>query len=118
MDDFANRVRAALAERGISMRAVARTLNYDVSYLSRVVNGKQLPSPKLAEALDQLLGEEGSLASLATAKEPAEQPDGSSTDISHMKAETRWRLRLSKSGEPHNGNSTPVRSLKKIGLAI
>ncbi|WP_079152130.1 helix-turn-helix domain-containing protein [Streptomyces sp. RTd22] len=86
MDDFATHVRAALAERGISMRGAARALNYDVSYLSRVVNGKQLPSPRLAKALDQLLGGEGSLASLVAAEESSEHPSGACSDIAYMKA--------------------------------
>ncbi|MFD8338161.1 multiprotein-bridging factor 1 family protein [Streptomyces solisilvae] len=86
MDDFASRVRAALAERGVSMRGAARALNYDVSYLSRVVNGKQLPSPRMAEALDQLLGEDGTLASLVPTKEPSGQPDGLGLGVAHMKA--------------------------------
>lgn len=69
MSDFPTRVRTALAERGVSMRAAARALHYDVAYLSRVLNGKQVPSAQLAQGLDELLGTGGELAMLA-AKRP------------------------------------------------
>jgi tetratricopeptide (TPR) repeat protein len=42
-------------------------MNYDAGYLSRVLAGKQRPSPQLATALDGLLGAEGGLAALAAA---------------------------------------------------
>jgi transcriptional regulator with XRE-family HTH domain len=61
-DDFADLVRRALHDRGYSMRAAAHAINYDLAYLSRVLNGKQQPSPKLAKALDDLLGADGALA--------------------------------------------------------
>ncbi len=64
MDDFPARVRAALAAQGLSMRRAASALNYDVAYLSRVLNAKQAPSLQLAEALDKLLSTNGELASL------------------------------------------------------
>jgi transcriptional regulator with XRE-family HTH domain len=61
-DEFADLARRALRERGYSMRAAARALNYDPAYLSRVLNGSQRPSARLAEALDGLLGTGGALA--------------------------------------------------------
>ncbi|MGW1614476.1 helix-turn-helix domain-containing protein [Streptomyces sp. NPDC002285] len=62
MSDFADLVRRALRDKGYSMKAAARAMNYDVSYLSRVLNGKQKPSANLAQALDELVGAGGSLA--------------------------------------------------------
>ncbi|WP_030379959.1 MULTISPECIES: helix-turn-helix domain-containing protein [unclassified Streptomyces] len=64
MGEFRARVRAALTEQRMSMRSAARTLNYDVAYLSRVLNGKQSPSLQLAEGLDRLLGMNGELGAL------------------------------------------------------
>ncbi|MFD4262190.1 helix-turn-helix domain-containing protein [Streptomyces sp. NPDC058534] len=73
MDDFRTRVRAALDERRMSMRGAARALNYDVSYLSRVLNGKQPPSLQLAEGLDALLATDGELVALAARPGQAEE---------------------------------------------
>ena len=64
---FATVAKQALAERGLSLRAAARLVNYDVAYLSRVLGGKQLPSAQLARLLDKLVGADGHLASLACA---------------------------------------------------
>lgn len=65
MSDFAKRARAALAERGLSVRAAAKATAYDPGHLSRVLSGKRPPSPQLAQALDQLVGAEGALVQLA-----------------------------------------------------
>lgn len=65
MTDFATRARAAMREQGMSVRAASRALNYDHSFLSRVLNGKQRPSVQLAQGLDRLLGADGTLAALA-----------------------------------------------------
>ncbi|MFC4564310.1 helix-turn-helix domain-containing protein [Nocardiopsis mangrovi] len=70
MSDFAIRARAALKERGLSLRAAARAVNYDSGYLSRVLSGKRLPSPDLAKAIDTLVGADGALAALAFALTP------------------------------------------------
>ncbi|CDR07372.1 XRE family transcriptional regulator [Streptomyces iranensis] len=63
--DFAQTVSAALKARGMSIRGAARELVYDHAYLCRVLAGKQLPSPQLAEALDRLLDAGGELVNLA-----------------------------------------------------
>ncbi|MGY5132497.1 helix-turn-helix domain-containing protein [Streptomyces nigrescens] len=61
-DDFADLARRALHDNGYSTKAAARAINYDPAYLSRVLNGKQQPSPKLARSLDELLKTGGALA--------------------------------------------------------
>ncbi|ANW21839.1 helix-turn-helix domain-containing protein [Streptomyces clavuligerus] len=61
---FADAVRNAMANRGLSMRATAKEAHFDVAYLSRVLNGRQDPSATLALALDSVLGTDGALASL------------------------------------------------------
>lgn len=74
MDSFGSRVRSALSERGLSLRAASRAMHYDVSYLSRVVKGQQSPSLKMAHALDELLCTGGEFAALPG-------PPSSSSDI-------------------------------------
>jgi tetratricopeptide (TPR) repeat protein len=64
MRDFADLARKALHDSGYSMSAAARALNYDLAYLSRVLNGKQEPSAKLAEGLDGLVEAGGALSAL------------------------------------------------------
>lgn len=63
--EFAETVRAALKAQGLSIRAASGAMSYDPSYLCRVLSGKQLPSPQLAESLDALLGTGGELTTLA-----------------------------------------------------
>ncbi|MFJ5225559.1 helix-turn-helix domain-containing protein [Streptomyces sp. NPDC088400] len=85
MDGFGTRVREALAAQGTSMRAAARALHYDVSYLSRVLNGKQQPSPQLAQGLDELLKTGGDFAALLKKPEPeADDTTRARSAISHL----------------------------------
>jgi transcriptional regulator with XRE-family HTH domain len=70
VSDFAVRARAALRERGISLRAAARATAFDPGHLSRVLSGKRPPSPQLAEAIDRLVGADGNLAALAATLTP------------------------------------------------
>ncbi|TVL91933.1 helix-turn-helix transcriptional regulator [Streptomyces sp. SAJ15] len=62
MKDFADLASRALRDSGYSMRAAAQAINYDLAYLSRVLNGKQRPSRKLADALDDLVEAGGALS--------------------------------------------------------
>ncbi|WEV26395.1 transcriptional regulator [Streptomyces sp. 71268] len=64
MREFADLARRALHESGYSIKAAARATNYDISYLSRVLNGKQKPSAKLAQSLDTLVGAGGKLVDI------------------------------------------------------
>ncbi|MFY1678570.1 helix-turn-helix domain-containing protein [Streptomyces sp. WMMC905] len=63
--EFGQRVRAALRERRLSIRAASRTMNYDHAFLSRVLAGKQLPSIELAESLERLLNANGEIIEAA-----------------------------------------------------
>lgn len=56
MNDFGAEVRSALKAQGKSLRGAAKELHYDVAYLSRVLNGKQAPSPELIQAVNEFLG--------------------------------------------------------------
>ncbi|WP_432010603.1 helix-turn-helix domain-containing protein [Streptomyces cucumeris] len=64
--EFSQRVRDLLRDRGMSVREVARRLNYDHAYLSRVLCGKQQPSIQLVAGLDQLFSTDGELVDIAT----------------------------------------------------
>jgi transcriptional regulator with XRE-family HTH domain len=70
MADFTTEVRRLMAERGMSLRALARAASYDPSLLSRVLNGKQHPSQKMAAVLDAALQAGGSIRRAAIPVEP------------------------------------------------
>jgi transcriptional regulator with XRE-family HTH domain len=70
LSDFAARARAALAERGISLRAAAKAVPIDAGHLSRVLSGKRPPSTHIAQSLDRLVGADGALAELAATLTP------------------------------------------------
>lgn len=53
----------------MSLRQAARLTHYDVSYLSKIINGHKPGSRPLAEALDKALGLHGELALLASAQD-------------------------------------------------
>lgn len=55
MDDFAERLTAAIAARGLGVRALARRVHCDPALISRLAAGKQNPSPKIAALLDEEL---------------------------------------------------------------
>ena len=48
MAEFAAEVRRLMAERGMSLRGLAKAANYDPSYLSKVLSGRKPSSPYLA----------------------------------------------------------------------
>jgi len=65
MGEFGSEVARLLSERGMSLHQAARLAHYDVSYLSKVVNGHKPGSRELAEALDKVLDAGGKLLALA-----------------------------------------------------
>jgi transcriptional regulator with XRE-family HTH domain len=65
MTSFGERMRALMNERSMSLRKLAKTINYDAGYLSKVANGHKPPSVPLAERLDHALGADGALIALA-----------------------------------------------------
>ncbi|MGW3956207.1 helix-turn-helix domain-containing protein [Streptomyces sp. NPDC004752] len=87
-DNFADLARRALHDNGYSMKAAARAINYDPAYLSRVLNGKQRPSPKLAMALDDLVGAGGALASTVLAPDAHSRVSRSAANPSRLDAGT------------------------------
>ncbi|MEZ0072256.1 helix-turn-helix domain-containing protein [Planotetraspora sp. GP83] len=61
---FGERMRALMDERGQSLRGLAKQINYDVGYLSKIVNGRKPPSRSAAERIDAALDAGGSLVAL------------------------------------------------------
>ncbi len=67
MADFADEVRRLMADRGLSLRGLARAAGYDPSHLSKILSGRKPPSPYLAARLDDVLGADGKVKEAATA---------------------------------------------------
>ena len=59
---FGEEIRRLMAERRVGLRELARQVNYDPGYLSKVVNGRKAVSRDLARRLDEALGAGGTLA--------------------------------------------------------
>jgi transcriptional regulator with XRE-family HTH domain len=78
MSDFADEVRRLMAERGMSLRALAKASNYDPSYLSKVLSGYKPASPHLARGLDDALGADGAVSEAAGRPSPRPAADGAS----------------------------------------
>ena len=82
-DVFAERLRAARRERGLSLAGLAALAHYSKGHLSKVENGEKTASPELAAACDTALHAEGELAALADPRRlhrparPSEPPEWS-----------------------------------------
>lgn len=63
---FGEKMRALMAERGISLRGLARRTHYDHGYLSKISRDIDRPSQEMAERLDTALEAGGELAALRT----------------------------------------------------
>jgi transcriptional regulator with XRE-family HTH domain len=63
--NFAEALRALMADRGVSGNKLARIAPCDKALISRLVNGRQQPSESMARLLDEALGAGGKLAALA-----------------------------------------------------
>ncbi|MDF5755664.1 helix-turn-helix transcriptional regulator [Spongiactinospora sp. TRM90649] len=75
MAAFGEKVRELMRERGFSLRGVAKAINYDVGYLSKVLNGQKPPSVALAQRLDNVLGAKGAVAASVPPPASAEEVD-------------------------------------------
>ncbi|MFD0851327.1 helix-turn-helix domain-containing protein, partial [Actinomadura adrarensis] len=62
---FGDQIRALMAERGLSVREIARRVPCDSGHLSRVINGHKGLTRRMAERLDDILEAGGALAVLA-----------------------------------------------------
>src|SRR5260370_14643128 len=68
--EFAERLQALMAERGISERELARQAHCDRSYIHLLKQGKRRAGRRMAQLLDDALGAGGALAALAAHAEP------------------------------------------------
>src|SRR4051812_38908077 len=87
---FGERMRALMVERGVSLRMLAKAVQFDPAYLSRVANNRQTPSTMLAAALDEALDTGGELAQLAQALKKQAHPRGRRVDV-HLAKHLRLR---------------------------
>ena len=87
-DDFAAVVRRYMGERGMSVRATASAAGYSGhALLSRVLNGRQAPTPWLAARLDDVLTAGGEIkAALPRQPAPGKPPGTASEAMDVM----RW----------------------------
>ena len=98
MAEFAAEVRRLMAERGMSLRGLAKAASYDPSYLSKVLSGHKPSSPYLAARLDDALGAGGTIRDAIQPPPPPRQ----------RKANTRQRkpsgaveaLQVAMTGDP------------------
>jgi transcriptional regulator with XRE-family HTH domain len=73
MADFPAVARQHREARGMSLRALARALNYDHGYLGKVLRGEKPCPPHLARALDEKLDAGGEIIAAArTSEQPAD----------------------------------------------
>jgi transcriptional regulator with XRE-family HTH domain len=64
MTEFSAVLRRLMAERGMSLRELARRSHWNAGHLSKVANGRRRASPEVAASLDEVLGADGELAAL------------------------------------------------------
>jgi transcriptional regulator with XRE-family HTH domain len=64
MMTFGECMRALMAERKMSLRSLAKTIHYDVGYLSKISRDLKSASAELADELDTALGADGALVAL------------------------------------------------------
>ena len=91
MTDFAAEVRRLMADRGMSLRGLARASNYDPSYLSKVLSGHKPSTPYLAAHLDDVLGAGGAIRSAA--QQPPPQRPGKASHVRRDPSERSRRCR-------------------------
>lgn len=78
MTDFADEVQRLMAERGMSLRGLARAASYDASHLSKILSGQRRPNAYLAARLDDVLDAAGKIRDAAAAAPAAR--GGGATD--------------------------------------
>ena len=78
---FGEKLRALMAERGRSLRGLAKEIHYDPGYLSKVANDRKRPPPGMAERLDTALGAGGELVALVPPTGVWSAPAGTADDF-------------------------------------
>jgi len=98
MADFAAEVRRLMAERGMSLRGLAKASNYDPSYLSKVLSGHKPSSPYLAARLDDALGAGGKIRDAA--QEPPLRRAGKASPARRKPSGAVEALQVAMIGDP------------------
>ncbi len=98
MADFAAEVRRLMAERGMSLRGLAKASNYDPSYLSKVLSGHKPSSPYLAARLDDALGAGGKIRDAA--QEPPPRRAGKASPARRKPSGAVEALQVAMIGDP------------------
>ena len=80
MSDFGTELARLMAERGVGVRELARTVPCNPGHISNLRSSKARPSPELAEALDERLEAGGLLCALVPAHERRRPPSTASLD--------------------------------------
>jgi tetratricopeptide (TPR) repeat protein len=78
---FGEKLRALMAERGRSLRGLAKEIHYDPGYLSKVVNDRKRPPSGMAELLDTALDAGGELVALVPSRRVWNTPAGQAGGI-------------------------------------
>lgn len=65
MDDFGAVLRRVMADRGVGVRELARRVPCDHALISRLLSGRQVPSPGMARRVDEVLEAGGDLVAAA-----------------------------------------------------
>ncbi|MEU9888217.1 helix-turn-helix transcriptional regulator [Sphaerisporangium sp. NPDC051011] len=73
---FGERMRVLMGERGMSLRGLAKTIHYDVGYLSKVANDRKCPSLQAVQRIDGALEAGGELVALVQAGATSGTRDG------------------------------------------
>ena len=83
-DDLNTVARRLMNERGLSLRALAKAVLQDPSYLSRVLRGIKPCGPRLARDIDDALGAGGEITRAATRSGPAEGARGGAAEAAEF----------------------------------
>jgi transcriptional regulator with XRE-family HTH domain len=89
---FAEALSALMAERGISGRGLARRIPCDSALICRYRSGKQTPSVKMAQRLDEVLSAGGHLAALAGPGRRAVLAGGAAAGLAALAPDSLERL--------------------------
>jgi hypothetical protein len=94
MAGFTELTRRLMADRGISVRGLARIVHYDDGGLGRIIRGLQSCPPYLARAIDDALQAEGKIIAAAREQQQAGSVLKAARDVSdltgHAVAFTAW----------------------------
>lgn len=81
MSDFTEVVKRLMAERDTGTRALARAVQHDPGYVSRIINGRQPAGPDIARRIDEALGGGGAIIAAAGTAEAAAAGTAEARDV-------------------------------------